>query len=145
MDGQLTSSLSSATNKSVNQCPRSTPRMRSDLIYLRSTFSSYLGNQVDKARHVYERYVTCLPTIKAWQKYAKFEAKHGEKQKARDIYERAVEIFSGENASIPGIGDIKVGLAEEKKVSDDEGDEELSTSMCECGCACLFCNAGVVR
>lgn len=48
-------------------------------------------NEVDRARSIYERYVRCLPTVKAWVRYAKFEMKHGELELARQCYERAVE------------------------------------------------------
>ena len=35
-------------------------------------------NEVERARAIYERYVKCLPSVKAWVRYAKFEAKNGE-------------------------------------------------------------------
>ena len=31
-----------------------------------------------EARAIFERYVRCLPTVKAWVRYAKFEARGGE-------------------------------------------------------------------
>ena len=46
--------------------------------------------EVDRARNIYERYVQCLPTVKAWVRYAKFEMKNGQIGLARKCYERAV-------------------------------------------------------
>lgn len=34
-------------------------------------------NEVQRARDIYERYVKCLPSVKAWVRYAKFEMKNG--------------------------------------------------------------------
>jgi hypothetical protein len=48
-------------------------------------------NEVERARNIYERYVRCLPTVKAWVRYAKFEMKNGEIPLARGCYERAIE------------------------------------------------------
>ena len=48
-------------------------------------------NEVERARSIYERYVQCLPTVKAWVRYAKFEMQNGEVALARQCYERAVE------------------------------------------------------
>ena len=54
-------------------------------------------NEVDKARNIYERYVRCLPTVKAWARYAKFEMQNGQVGLARRCYERAIEQL-GEDA-----------------------------------------------
>lgn len=54
-------------------------------------------NEVDKARNIYERYVKCLPTVKAWARYAKFEMQNGQVGLARRCYERAIEQL-GEDA-----------------------------------------------
>ena len=54
-------------------------------------------NEVDKARNIYERYVRCLPTVKAWVRYAKFEMQNGQVGLARRCYERAIEQL-GEDA-----------------------------------------------
>jgi crooked neck len=53
--------------------------------------------EVERARNIFERYVRCLPTVKAWVRYAKFEMKNGEVGRARRCYERAVEEL-GEDA-----------------------------------------------
>lgn len=47
--------------------------------------------EVDRARNIFERYVRCIPTVKSWVRYAKFEMKEGEVARARRCYERAVE------------------------------------------------------
>ena len=47
-------------------------------------------NEVERARNIYERYVQCLPTVKAWVRCAKFEMKHGQVGLGRQCYERAV-------------------------------------------------------
>lgn len=47
-------------------------------------------NEIDRARNIYERYVQCIPSVKAWVRYAKFEMKNGQIGLARRCYERAV-------------------------------------------------------
>ena len=47
-------------------------------------------NEVERARNIHERYVQCLPTVKAWVRFAKFEMKNGQIGPARQCYERAV-------------------------------------------------------
>jgi predicted TPR repeat methyltransferase len=54
----------------------------------------------DRARDIYERYVQCLPTIKAWVRYAKFEFNAGDVARARAVYERAVQLLDGETAIV---------------------------------------------
>lgn len=53
--------------------------------------------EVDRARHIYERFVIVHPDVKNWIKYARFEEKHQNVATARKIYERAVEFFGEEN------------------------------------------------
>ena len=53
--------------------------------------------EIERARNILERYVQCLPTVKAWVRYAKFEMQNGEIPRARTCYERAVEQL-GEDA-----------------------------------------------
>ena len=53
--------------------------------------------EAERARAIFERYVRCLPSVKAWVRYAKFEARGGELACARRCYERAVEEL-GEDA-----------------------------------------------
>ena len=59
-------------------------------------------NEVERARMIYERYVQCIPTVKAWVRFAKFEMQNGEVGLARKSYERAVEELAedGETVSI---------------------------------------------
>ena len=47
-------------------------------------------NEIDRARNIYERYVQCIPSVKAWVRYAKFEMKNGQVGLARKCYEQAV-------------------------------------------------------
>ena len=47
--------------------------------------------EAERARAIFERYVRCLPSVKAWVRFAKFEAQSGEFSRARACYERAVE------------------------------------------------------
>ena len=47
-------------------------------------------NEIERARNIYERYVQCIPSVKAWVRYAKFEMKNGQVGLARRCYERAV-------------------------------------------------------
>lgn len=53
-------------------------------------------NEVERARGIYERYVRCLPEVKSWVRYAKFEMKSGNVARARTVYERAVQELEGE-------------------------------------------------
>jgi crooked neck len=53
-------------------------------------------SEVDRARAIYERYVRCIPDVKAWVRYAKFEMQVGHVDKARGVYERAVQELDGE-------------------------------------------------
>lgn len=48
-------------------------------------------NEVERSRGIFERYVQCLPTVKAWVRYAKFEMQNGAVDQARTCYERSVE------------------------------------------------------
>ncbi len=48
--------------------------------------------ETERARQIFERYVKCLPSVKAWVRYAKFEMKSGgDVMAARACYERSVE------------------------------------------------------
>lgn len=59
--------------------------------------------EVDRARAIFERYVKCVPSVKAWVRYAKFEMKSGgDVAAARVCYERAVEEL-GEDANNVGL------------------------------------------
>ena len=75
----------SASMPPLTSC--SCPRLQMELRY----------HEVDKARNIYERYVRCLPTVKAWVRYAKFEMQNGQVGLARRCYERAIEQL-GEDA-----------------------------------------------
>lgn len=59
-------------------------------------------NEAERARGIYERYLRCLPTIKAWVRYAKFEFGAGDPGKARAVYERAVQELDGETGIVSG-------------------------------------------
>ena len=53
-------------------------------------------NEQERARGIFERYVRCLPEIKSWVRYAKFEMQSGHVARARAVYERAVQELEGE-------------------------------------------------
>lgn len=53
--------------------------------------------EVDRARNIFERYVRCIPTVKSYVRYAKFEMRNGDVARSRRCYERAVEEL-GEDA-----------------------------------------------
>ncbi len=53
--------------------------------------------EVDRARNIFERYVRCIPTVKSYVRYAKFEMRNGDVVRSRRCYERAVEEL-GEDA-----------------------------------------------
>ncbi len=56
--------------------------------------------EVARARRIYERYVQCIPTVKAWVRYAKFEMQNGEIGLARKCYERAVEELAEDGETV---------------------------------------------
>ena len=60
-------------------------------------------NEIDRARAIYERYVRCIPDVKAWVRYAKFEMQVGHVDKARGVYERAVQELDGEPSIVRAI------------------------------------------
>ena len=60
-------------------------------------------NEVERARGIYERYIRCLPEVKSWVRYAKFEMKAGDVPRARGVYERAVQELEGEAHMVRGI------------------------------------------
>ena len=53
--------------------------------------------EVERARNIFERYVRCIPTVKSYVRYAKFEMRNGDVVRSRRCYERAVEEL-GEDA-----------------------------------------------
>ena len=53
-------------------------------------------HEVDRARAIFERYIRCIPEVKAWVRYAKFEMQNGDVARARGVYERAVQELDGE-------------------------------------------------
>merc|ERR1711865_1149884 len=48
-------------------------------------------NELDRARGIFERFVTCHPESRSWLKYAKWEGRQGSREKTRNVYERALE------------------------------------------------------
>ena len=73
-------------------------------------------NEIDRARNIYERYVQCIPSVKAWVRYAKFEMKNGQVGLARRCYERAVGEM-GEDAQTVS---LSCHLASPWRLFDDE-------------------------
>ena len=67
-------------------------------------------NEIDRARNIYERYVQCIPSVKAWVRYAKFEMKNGQVGLARKCYERAVGEM-GEDAQTVSLTSVLCNLA----------------------------------
>lgn len=64
--------------------------------------------EVERARSIYERYVQCLPTVKAWVRYAKFEMQNGEIGLARKCYERAVEELGEDGETVSSLSMLLV-------------------------------------
>ncbi len=56
--------------------------------------------ETERARAIFERYVLCIPSVRAWIKYAKFEYAAGEVANARRCYERALQDLSEEETSV---------------------------------------------
>jgi crooked neck len=48
-------------------------------------------NSFTLQRQLFERFVSVHITVKAWLKWGKFEEKHGGKERARAVYEKAIE------------------------------------------------------
>ena len=53
--------------------------------------------ELDRARHIYERFVQVHPEIKNWIRYARFEEQSGYTSNSRNVYERAVDFFGEEH------------------------------------------------
>lgn len=53
--------------------------------------------ELERARAIYEQFVTVHPDPKFWIKYARFEESHGYINSARRVYERAITFFGDEN------------------------------------------------
>ena len=49
--------------------------------------------EVDRARHIYERFIQVHPEVKNWIRYARFEEQNGFLSNARNVFERATEFF----------------------------------------------------
>lgn len=49
--------------------------------------------EVDRARHIYERFIQVHPEVKNWIRYARFEEHNGFLANARNVFERASEFF----------------------------------------------------
>lgn len=49
--------------------------------------------EVDRARHIYERFIQVHPEVKNWIRYARFEERNGFLANARNVFERATEFF----------------------------------------------------
>ena len=52
--------------------------------------------ELDRARDIFQRFVMCHPEVKNWIRWARFEQKHQFVNKAREIFEQAVEFFGEE-------------------------------------------------
>lgn len=48
------------------------------------------AGELDRARHLYERYIACHQTMRGYLKFAKWEEKQRNPQNARKVYERAL-------------------------------------------------------
>ena len=58
--------------------------------------------EVDRARNIFERYVRCIPTVKSYVRYAKFEMRNGDVLRSRRCYERAVEELGEDAQTVRG-------------------------------------------
>ncbi len=58
--------------------------------------------EVDRARNIFERYVRCIPTVKSYVRYAKFEMRNGDVLRSRRCYERAVEELGEDAQTVKG-------------------------------------------
>ena len=52
--------------------------------------------EVDRARHIYERFVQIHPDIKNWIRFAQFEEQNGSLPNAWNVFERASDFFGEE-------------------------------------------------
>jgi hypothetical protein len=90
-------------------------------------------NEVERARTIFERYVRCLPTVKAWVRYAKFEMRNGEVARARACYEHAVEEMGDDANTARGPGPVP--LQAHAAGSQSQAANRLLTFKCSL-CAC---------
>lgn len=84
--------------------------------------------EVERARGIFERYVRCLPTVKAWVRFAKFEMRNGEVGRARGCYERAVEEM-GDDANTVRPLSVLVELALDRQARTCTGLHRLCASQ----------------
>lgn len=52
--------------------------------------------EVDRARHIYEKFVQVHPDVKNWIRYSRFEEQNGNLANARNVFERASDFFGEE-------------------------------------------------
>lgn len=93
-------------------------------------------SEIDRARNIYERYVQCIPSVKAWVRYAKFEMKNGQVGLARKCYERAVGEM-GEDAQTVSLISVTLCVSFARSLIQEC---ESKARGLVCPCLTLACN-----
>lgn len=57
-------------------------------------------NELDRASAIYERWIGCRPIPKNWIAWAKFEEDRGMPDKAREVFQTALEFFGDEEEQV---------------------------------------------
>lgn len=57
-------------------------------------------NELDRASAIYERWIACRPIPKNWVTWAKFEEDRGQPDKAREVFQTALEFFGDEEEQV---------------------------------------------
>ena len=57
-------------------------------------------NELDRASTIYERWIACRPIPKNWVTWSKFEEDRGMADKAREVFQTALEFFGDEEEQV---------------------------------------------
>jgi crooked neck len=57
-------------------------------------------NELDRASAIHERWIACRPIPKNWVIWAKFEEDRGRADKAREVFQTALEFFGDEEEQV---------------------------------------------
>ena len=57
-------------------------------------------NELERASAIYERWIGCRPIPKNWVTWAKFEEERAKADKAREVFQTALEFFGDEEEQV---------------------------------------------
>ncbi|KAJ3003030.1 hypothetical protein NUW54_g5517 [Trametes sanguinea] len=86
-------------NKFTNEVPRRSGR-RDDKAWQAYIKLEMRYNELDRASAIYERWVAVRPEPRVWVKWGKFEEERGKLDKAREVFQTALEFFGDDEEQI---------------------------------------------